>query len=127
MASGGGCWAGVCQVDRSGRCAVRELEPVHRELGRHPGSAGGARLPLLRLHHLQVPTYLYTTRRTPTWLVQGERGLADASWSVCLSVSRKPYRYLLGTIICSVLAYSQLLYYATEIENGFSDISSAAS
>jgi hypothetical protein len=40
-------------------------------------------------------------------------------------LSRKPYRYLLGTILCSVLAYSQLLYYATEIEDGFLDITNA--
>jgi hypothetical protein len=43
---------------------------------------------------------------------------------VCV-LSRKPYRYLLGTILCSVLAYSQLLYYATEIEDGFLDITNA--
>jgi hypothetical protein len=45
------------------------------------------------------------------------------SWAV---YQRRPYRYLVGTCICSVLAYSQILFYLTEVQDGFRDIKASA-
>jgi hypothetical protein len=46
------------------------------------------------------------------------------AWAI---YQRRPYRYLVGTCICSVLVYSQILFYSTEVQDGFRDIKASSS